>query len=150
MKAGIDYPGICVAFFCHDGNGKFVFHKRGEQARTHAGMWDCGGGGLEHGETIEEGLFRELKEEYTCEGIIEEKLEINTYLKEEDGVLHHWVVHPFIIKVNPEDVAIGEPHKASDLSWYSMDNLPSPLQPGVAADIETYKHMFKKYYESRT
>ena len=143
MKAGLNYPGVAVSFFCHDGNGNFVFHKRGKGARAHHGTWDNGGGGMEHGETIEEALFRELKEEYTCEGIIEERLSPICSLTETEDGLHHWVVHPFIIKVDPKEVTIGEPHMMEEITWFNKETLPEILHRDV---LDQNKEIFKKYF----
>ena len=34
MQKGVDFVGISVVYFCHDGKGKFVMAKRSEQARA--------------------------------------------------------------------------------------------------------------------
>lgn len=54
MKKGIDYIGVTVSFYCHDGAGNFVLHKRNHNCRDEHGCWDFGGGGLKHGETLED------------------------------------------------------------------------------------------------
>ncbi len=145
MKPGIDYTGVAVAFFCHNGKGKFVFHKRSKNTRSYWSTWDCGGGGVEFGETLEQAVHRELKEEYGCTGSIEETLHPNTFLKTENGITEHWIVHPFIFRVEETDVKIGEPDKAEELGWFSLDDLPSPLHPGVAYDVQNYKNELSKY-----
>lgn len=53
MKKGIDYIGVSVVYFCHDGRGSFVMHKRGPSTRDEHSCRDIGGGGLEFGENIE-------------------------------------------------------------------------------------------------
>lgn len=76
---------VCVAFFAHDGEGNFAFHKRGKGARNHVGEWDCGGGSLEWGEDPSVAVLRELKEEYGCSGVIDEALRPTSF-EDEDGV----------------------------------------------------------------
>jgi hypothetical protein len=49
MNPGIDYVGITTVFFCHDGKGNFLFHKRSNKCRDEHGRWDLGSGKLEHG-----------------------------------------------------------------------------------------------------
>ena len=63
-RKGVDYIGVSVIYFCHDGAGKFVMAKRSKNARDEQGRWDIGGGGLEFGEFVEDALCREVKEEY--------------------------------------------------------------------------------------
>jgi hypothetical protein len=47
MEKGLDYTGISVVYFCHDGNGNFLMQKRGKNCRDENGRWDIGGGALE-------------------------------------------------------------------------------------------------------
>jgi ADP-ribose pyrophosphatase YjhB (NUDIX family) len=67
MKKGIDYIGVTVCFYCHDGKGNLLLQKRSHKCRDEQGMWDCGGGSMRFGETFEEAARREIKEEYCCE-----------------------------------------------------------------------------------
>lgn len=67
MIRGIDYIGITCVFFCHDGEENILLHQRSEKCKDEQGNWDCGGGALEFGEEFEEGVRREIKEEYGCE-----------------------------------------------------------------------------------
>lgn len=138
MKAGIDYPGVCVVFFCHDGNGNYLFQKRGKGARDQHGTWENGGGGIEHGETIEEALFREVREEYSCDCIAHEYIGVETYLSQEDEGMNHWITHLYLVKIERDKAQIGEPNKIDELAWFTLDNLPTPLHPGTAKDVEKY------------
>ena len=38
MKKGIDCTGVCVVYFCHDGEGNFVMGRRSENARDEHGV----------------------------------------------------------------------------------------------------------------
>ena len=67
MQKGIDYPGVSVVFFCHDGNGNYLLHKRSKNARDEQGRWDMGGGGLEFGDTVIEKLKEEIMEEFCAQ-----------------------------------------------------------------------------------
>ena len=64
MKKGVDYTGVTVVFFCHDGKGNVLLSKRSEKCRDEHGTWDPGAGRLEFGHTIEDTLRREILEEY--------------------------------------------------------------------------------------
>lgn len=67
---GVDYTGVSVVFFCHDGKGKFLMAKRSVNTRDEHGRYDIGAGGVEFGHTIEETLRKEIKEEY-CTDILD-------------------------------------------------------------------------------
>lgn len=98
MKLGIDYIGISTPFFCNDGNGNFLFQKRGKKARDERGTWDCGSGAVEHGSTLEENVLREVFEEYGCKGEIQEQLPPHDFFREFNGVKTHWLAVPFLLK----------------------------------------------------
>jgi 8-oxo-dGTP pyrophosphatase MutT (NUDIX family) len=78
MIKGIDYTGITCGCICHDGNGKVLMGKRSKNCRDEQGAWEFGGGSMEFGETLEEHVSREVKEEFGVE--IKELKEYNTNL----------------------------------------------------------------------
>ncbi len=145
MKPGQDYIGVSVSFWCHDGDGNFLFHKRSQNCRDEQGTWDSGGGQLEFGETLEEGLFREIKEEYGCSGTIEEILPANAYIRENGDEKRHWVIIPYIVKVNRAEAKRNELEKMDDIGWFKLSALPEPLHTGVKADLIMYTSFFQKY-----
>lgn len=145
MKVGKDYIGISTAFFCHDGQGNFLFHKRGPKCRDERGKWDNGGGQHEFGITMAENVLKELKEELSCDGEINETLPAVDIFREHDGVQTHWLMVGHIVKVNPKDVKSGEPGKIEELSWFTLDNLPEPLHPGAEKAFKNYSEYFDKY-----
>ncbi len=145
MKAGVDHVGVAVAFFCHDGAGNFLMHKRSERCRDEQGTWDIGGGKLEYGETIDEAVMRELAEEYGCVGSIEERLPPNTYLRVDGNERRHWVIIPHIVRVKREDAKLNDPESMTEMAWFKLDFLPEPLHSGVKSDIERYAASLQKY-----
>lgn|SRR5487761_223877 len=145
MQPGIDYIGVTTAFFCNDGNGNFLFHKRSKNCRDEQGNWDMGGGKLEVGTTLEENVLKEIAEEYGCKGEIQEVLPAHGLFREQNGVKTHWLVVPFFVKVNPKEVKIGEPHKIDEIGWFRLDNLPKPLHTGFQYTFASFREHFKKY-----
>jgi 8-oxo-dGTP diphosphatase len=145
MKAGVDYIGITTPFFCHDENLRFLMHKRSDKCRDEHFRWDFGGGQLDFGEEIEDCVLRELFEEYGCSGEIIEQLPAHSLLRKINGVDTHWLVIPFIIKVNPQKVSINEPEKILELGWFTLDKLPEPLHSGAQATLKRYREIFEKY-----
>ena len=61
MKIGYDYVGISTPFYCHDGDGNILMHKRSVQCRDEQGKWDIGGGGIEFGDKVEDALRKDPK-----------------------------------------------------------------------------------------
>lgn len=145
MKAGIDFIGVGTPFYCTDGKGKFLFHKRSNNTRDEQGAWDTGSGQLEFGQTLEESVLREVREEYGCEGRILEQLPAHSIFRVHDGMKTHWVITPFFILVNPKQVKINEPHKIDEIGWFTLDKLPTPLHTGFQHTFHTFRSYFKKY-----
>ena len=74
MKTGVDHVSIGTSFYCYDGKGNWLLHKRSKNCHDEVGVWDSGGGKLEFGLTLEENVLKEIKEEYGCDAIIERQL----------------------------------------------------------------------------
>ena len=140
MKKGEDYIGVCVTFFCHDGKGNILMAKRTENSRDEKGVWDCGGGGLEFGDTVEETLKKEIKEEYCTDVLDFEFLGYRDVHRENDGKKTHWVALDFKVLIDPEKVKIGEPHKFSDIGWFQLDKLPEKVHSQFPKFLELHKN----------
>ncbi len=145
MQPGIDYIGIITPFFCHDGSGNFLFYQRSGNAKDERGKWDCSGGSLQFGEQLVDAVKRKLKIQYRCDGVIEKQLPATSLVIDIDGVNNHWVAVPFIVKVKPEEVSIGEPEKMTNIRWAKLDNLPTPLHPGAEQILRRFETDFKEY-----
>lgn len=145
MKPGIDFIAVGTPFYCHDANGKFLLHKRSKNCRDEQGTWDCGSGILEFGLQPEENVLKEVKEEYGVQGIIQEQLPAASQIRILEGRKTHWVVIPFVIIVNADDVRINEPEKMDDIGWFRLNSLPQPLHQGFQIGLKRYKDYLEKY-----
>lgn len=136
LRRGIDFTGITVSFICHDGQGKFLMHTRSKNCRDEHGTWDCGGGALEYGESVDDAVQREILEEYGAKSLEIQFLGFfDTNRKLEDGTPTHWLALMHAVKVNPKEVRNNEPHKIDDLGWFTYENLPKPLHSQVMKEI---------------
>lgn len=145
LKAGVDYIGICTPFYCHDGKGNLLLAKRSQRCRDERGAWEPGGGQLHFGETPEQGVLREIKEEYGCEGIIDGALPPHSIFRELDGVSTHWLMFPFFVRVNPAEVINNEPENIDEIAWRRLAELPAPLHTGFVTTLQKYREHFEKY-----
>ncbi len=127
LRRGIDHIGVSASFVIHDGKGRVLLQKRGPNARDEQGRWDVGGGAIEFGETIEDAVKREIMEELLTKPLEVEFLTVYEALREFNGQPTHWVTIMHAVKVDPEKVSIGEPHKISEIAWFTSNELPSPL-----------------------
>ena len=139
MKKGTDYTGVTIVFACHDGQGNYLFSKRTEQCRDEHGTWDPGGGGLEFGDTVENTLRKEIREEYCTDVLDYEFLGYLDVHRKQDGAKTHWIALDFKVRVDRTKVANGEPHKLAELQWFSLDALPAPMHSQWPTFYERYK-----------
>jgi 8-oxo-dGTP diphosphatase len=125
-------PSVSVVFVCHDGTGRILLARRSAGARDEPGAWDCGAGALEHGETFEAAVTREVTEEYSTGPIAIEQAGVRNVLRGDS----HWVAVIFRVRLDPDRVRIGEPHKFDRLGWFAPDQLPAPLHSQLSATLE--------------
>lgn len=147
MQKGIDYIAITVSYMCHDGKGNFLLNKRSANCRDEHGCWDFGGGGLDFGDSIDDTLKKELKEEYCIEPISYEFLGYLDLFREMQGVKTHWLSLEFLVEVDREKVENGEPHKFEELGWFKLDDLPTPAHSTQKQLLEKFRGKLQKFYK---
>ena len=146
MQKGVDYTAITVSYMCHDKDGNFLLNKRSINCRDEHGCWDLGGGGLDFGDSVEDTLKKELKEEYCVEPISYEFLGYVDLFREMNGVKTHWLSLEFLIEIDREKVRNGEPHKFEELGWFRLDNLPTPAHSTQKLVLEKFKDKLARFY----
>ena len=145
LKPGIDYIGMTTPFYCNDGKGNFLIHKRGKNARDEQGVWDFGGGQIDFGEEVEKAVLREVLEEWGVKGIIQEQLPAHSMLRTLGNVKTHWIAIPFFVKVDVKSARIMEPNKFDEMRIVRLDKLPTPFHSGVQQTMAKYPDFFAKY-----
>lgn len=100
--------------------------KRSNNARDEHGRWDIIGGGIEFGDTPEETIKKEIKEELDADVLDYEFLGYFDAFREQNGQPTHWVQLAFKVLVDPKQVKINEPHKFDDIGWFTLESLPAP------------------------
>lgn len=127
LRRGIDHIGVTAVSIIHDGNGKILLMKRGPKARDERGRWDVCGGAVEMHELMTEAVAREVEEELCTKPLEIEFLTAYDAHRDHEGDKTHWVAFVHAVKVNPKEVAIGEPHKIEAIDWFTSKNLPENL-----------------------
>src|SRR5688572_23680600 len=111
LRRGVDHIGVCANFVVHDGKGRILLQKRSQKCRDERGTWDTGGGAIEFGETLEEAITREIKEELRTKPLDMEFLVVYDAHRQNNGSRTHWIAIDYAVRVNPRSVKIGEPDK---------------------------------------
>lgn len=142
-KKGVDRIGICCVFFCHDGKGKILMHKRSRSCRDERGRWDCGSGSMEFGETFEECVRREIKEEYGIKPRALKLCGVTNVIRKNGREKTHWIAVIFAAKVNSKNVKTSEPHKIKEIRWFSINKLPKPLHSMLKKHLATVRWAVK-------
>jgi ADP-ribose pyrophosphatase YjhB (NUDIX family) len=92
--------------------------------RRDIGWWNLPGGGLESGETVDEGLLREVREE-VCAAVRVARL-VGVYSKPQKNE----VVLTFLCHLeHGQEAAIGTSDEVSETGWFAPDALPVDLLP---------------------
>lgn len=104
-------------------NDLFLVVKRNENDDLYPGAWEFPGGHLEEGETLKDGLKRELMEEI---GYTEDFNPIITHyfdeVKEKNNELIHDLEIDFIVNVDKSKVNVKLSEEHSDYKWVSKDS----------------------------
>jgi 8-oxo-dGTP pyrophosphatase MutT (NUDIX family) len=131
-------PAVSCVFVCYhrtEVGARVLLARRGAGARDEPGTWDTGAGALEHGESFADAVRREVREEYTADALEIETIGVRNVLRAGS----HWVAVVNAVRVDPEAVAIGEPHKFDELGWFALDALPSPLHSQLPATLDVFR-----------
>ena len=140
MQKGFDYIGVAVVGMCHDGNGKYLISRRGLGCRDEHGAWEPAGcGGVEHGESLEDAVRREVKEECGAIVLDIEFIGFREVFREIDGKKSHYIAFDFKVGIDTNEVRITEPDKCVELRWCAIDEIPEPLHSQFPFFLEKYK-----------
>lgn len=127
--AGKDYIGVSVFSLIKNSTGnKFLFQKNipnEKRCSDYGNIWAMPGGTIEFGETIEDALKREIKEETNLNIEIEKFLGYKNYIKDD----RHWISFHFLTQSLSDDFKINELDKIAEMRWFSIDEIPENISP---------------------
>jgi len=119
-----------------DADAKVLLHRR-QNTGYEDGKWDIAGSGhVDKNETAQATLIRECKEEIG----IDVKLEGITFVHLSHRLLKHRTYYDiyFLVSAYEGTPRIMEPHKCSELEWFSIHNLPDDVIECRKQDIQNY------------
>lgn len=143
MKKGVDYIGVGVGAVIFDKDGKLFIAKRGKKARNERDKWEIPGGSVEFGETFEQAIKREIKEELDIEIEVLELLGICDHIIPDEK--QHWVSPTYICRIIKGKPKILEPEKCEEIGWFTLEEAEQlPLSIITKHDISLFKKKFAK------
>lgn len=145
LKKGVDFIGVCVVFFCHDGKGNIIFAKRSQKTRDEQGRWDIGSGSMEFEHSVEETLKKEIGEEYGTTIVDYEFLGYRDVLRMNNDRETHWISLDFKVRVDPATVKNGEPGMIEEIGWFTLNTMPEPLHSQLPKFFESYRKKLETF-----
>jgi ADP-ribose pyrophosphatase YjhB (NUDIX family) len=136
LVPGHDYIGLGVGGMVLGHASRAFLARRGPGARNEVGAWEFPGGAVRFGERLEDSVTREFQEEYG--------MHIETFglLGVFDHILpveaQHWVSVTYLCRHAAGFPTILEPDNCTEVGWFSLDTLPSPLSQITIANVEKY------------
>lgn len=143
MIRGIDYIGVGVGALIVDRDGRLFLARRGPEAKNERGLWEFPGGSVEFGETLEQALQREMREEYGIEITIGELLDVVNHILPKEG--QHWVSPTFLCTIAEGEPVIRELQKCSEIGWFGPRSMPAGL---TSITRKNLNHYLKKIGQS--
>lgn len=146
MKKGIDYIGVGVGAAIFNKEGKLFITLRGKEAKNERGKWEIPGGSVEFGETFEQAIKREIKEEHGIDIEILELLGICDHIIPDEH--QHWVSPTYICIIKKGKPKIMEPHKCEQIGWFTIEEAEElPLSIVTKYDISQLKEKYPHGYK---
>lgn len=121
---------------------KILLLRRSNDHRIWPGKWHCVTGTIEQGESPQQAIMREAKEEIGIE-IQPPQLVTTIFLTENDlfnAQKQFFALELFFLSKFAHDSQPinNEPHKHDDMDWFDMNNLPEPIIPGVEFGLKAF------------
>ncbi len=124
---------------------KILLMKR-QGGSTGVGTWSIPGGGVEYMEDPLDAVARELNEET---GLLAKNFELLGYSNDTHKAESlHYVTFTFYTDKFQGEPKIMEPHKCSEIGWFDIDNLPSPLFMPTKEKLAIFSSTNRKDFRS--
>jgi mutator protein MutT len=127
---------IAAAAIIEDDAGRVLLMKRGKCARNQIGRWEFPGGRVKFGETLENAVRREVKEELGVQVSVRRILALFEDILLNEG--QHWISPAYICSISSGIPSIMEKDKAELIGWFETDTLPGELTEVATKTLEEY------------
>ncbi len=126
---------IAVVKVDDDDNGRdeyILLLRRNAQRRTSPNKWQTPSGFMKEGESAEEAVLREVKEETALDGTIKKSGSAFEVVDE----WARWIILPFLISVKSDKVVI-DTREHSEFKWVKVDEVSSfECVKGIDEDLK--------------
>jgi ADP-ribose pyrophosphatase len=123
MKPGVDYIGVgCGALIVNDKGETLLLKRIGD--RIDSGTWSKPGGKVEFGETAQDAIKREIREELGVEIELLDYLGFTNQINSPGSPGTHWVAISYLARITSGEPKNMEPDKHEELRWFPLDALP--------------------------
>jgi 8-oxo-dGTP diphosphatase len=110
--------------------------KRNAQRRTSPNKWQTPSGFMKEGESAEEAVLREVKEETSLDGIIEKSGKAFEVIDE----WGRWIIIPFLISIKSADnkvIVVIDTKEHSEFKWVKIEDIFSfECVKGIEEDLK--------------
>lgn len=116
-------------------DGRLLLAKR--RRPPEAGCWGLLGGKVDPFERVEDAVAREIAEEIGIR--IDPKRLLCVVNQIDEAAGEHWVAPVFLIEQFDGEPRLMEPEALSDLTWFALDDLPTPLTDATRQAVAALK-----------
>jgi len=114
----------CGALIYARSTNRYLFLLRNKS--KHADSWGIVGGKVDAGETVMQGLIREIREEIGVDYAAQKFIPLETFTADN----RKFVYYTFLVSVDTEFVpTLNDEHRG--YCWVELDDYPKPLHPGL-------------------
>jgi ADP-ribose pyrophosphatase YjhB (NUDIX family) len=137
MKPGIDHIGVGAFALILNNKNQFLLirtKKSANKSKEYDDVWSLPGGTIEFGETVQEALMREVKEETGLDITDIKLLTYNDFIRPKEG--KHWVSLSFVA------IAVNSKHNILDSSeveeccWFDFNDIPKNISQYALTSIK--------------
>jgi len=120
----VDHPYVGVDNIIVNSEGKILLIKRSDKSKNYPGYWGLVGGWIEWGETVEDALKREAREEIGCV-IKVERFTGKYYDTKGRHPTKTSICLPHISKIIDGTPIVNQPEEISEVKWFSPNEIKS-------------------------